>query len=286
MENVRFEFVDTTLRDGEQTAGIVFSSEEKLEMIRVLNRIGIGWIEAGIPAMGREEQEVLKEMLRVNQSAKMIAWNRAEIGDIAKSIACGFEYVHMSLPISDFHIHCKLRKSREWVLDRLREALQYARSEGVQLIVGAEDASRADREFFLKYADVAASNGAIRIRYADTVGCLEPFGAAEVFADLAGRCPLPIEFHGHNDFGLAVANSLAAYRSGLPCVSVTSAGIGERAGNACLEDLAGAVAHVCHKPPELHLEHLPALTSIVAGAQERKKRFDECRMFQMERTGA
>jgi homocitrate synthase NifV len=265
------ELVDTTLRDGEQTAGIVFSADEKLDMVRALNAIGIGWIEAGIPAMGPDEREVLKEMLRVNKTSAMIAWNRADKGDIANSISCGFQFIHVSLPASDFHIEHKLRKSREWVLARLREVLAQAKGEGASLIVGAEDASRADPEFFLRFADAAASCGAIRIRYADTVGCMEPFTAAEIFSDLAKRSPLPIEFHGHNDLGLAVANTLAACQNGIPYASVTSIGIGERAGNASLEDFAGVMRFVCRSPLKLRMEHLPKLASIVRGAARRKQ---------------
>jgi|GEM_PF-3527634 len=266
-----FELVDTTLRDGEQTAGVVFGAEEKVEMVRLLNRIGIHWIEAGIPAMGAEEQVILKEMLKANRSAGMIAWNRADIGDVEKSIVCGFEYIHISLPVSDFHINYKLKKSREWVLSRLKEILKYTKSAGAKVLVGAEDASRSDNEFFLRYADTAAEGGAIRIRYADTIGCMEPFKVAETFQALVMRCPLPIEFHGHNDFGLAVANSVAAYQSGVPYVSVTSTGIGERAGNSCLEDFAGAMSAICRCPLHLNLAYLPRLTEIVRNAKMRKK---------------
>ncbi len=281
----RLELVDTTLRDGEQTAGIVFSGEEKLAMVRVLNRVGICWIEAGIPAMGPEEQEVLREMLRINRSAKMIAWNRADIGDVSKSIACGFNYVHVSLPVSDFHISCKLKKGREWVIERLKTVLRYAQSEGVQLIVGAEDASRADREFFLRYADAAASGGAIRIRYADTIGDMEPFRVMATFEDLNRCCPLPLEFHGHNDFGLAVANSLAAFQSGVPYVSVTSTGIGERAGNSSLEEFVGALRHICGYSLGLAVEHLPELGAIVTEAKKRKTAFasNQSKTERMER---
>ncbi|MDR3271661.1 MAG: homocitrate synthase [Peptococcaceae bacterium] len=270
MANSCFELVDTTLRDGEQTAGIVFSAEEKYEIVRILNRVGVEWIEAGIPALGTDEQDILRNMLQVNARAKMIAWNRADINDVKQSFACGFEYIHVSLPVSDFHIQQKLQRDRAWIISRLREVAEYVRSSGGILIVGAEDASRADREFFLQYAEAAEKAGAIRIRYADTVGVMEPFVVTETFADLTQRCPLPLEFHAHNDFGLAVANALAAYQSGVPLVSVTSAGIGERAGNTALESLVGAMEHVCHHPFTLHLEHLPPLSEIVRAALERK----------------
>lgn len=267
--------VDTTLRDGEQTAGIVFSAEEKYEMVRLLNAIGIKWIEAGIPAIGPYEQSVLREMLRVNTKAKMIAWNRANRGDVEESLACGFQYIHVSLPVSDFHISQKLRRNRDWVIARLTQIADYVRAHGCILIVGAEDASRADREFFLRYADTGAKGGAVRIRYADTVGCMDPFIVSETFEDLNARCPLPIEFHGHNDFGLAVANTLSAYRSGIPFVSTTSTGIGERAGNSGLERIVDAMEHVYKNKLDLNLEHLPRLANIVIEAQRRKQLFQE-----------
>ncbi len=235
------QIIDTTLRDGEQSAGIVFSTEERLHIVTDLHAAGITEIEVGTPAMGKEEQETLRNLLALPLAAMLIAWNRAEITDIQASIDCGFSCVHISLPVSDLHIMHKLRKDRNWIIERLATAIQFAKSYGCSVIVGAEDASRADPEFFLRYADTAAKLGALRLRYADTVGCLDPFMTFHLLSDIVERSLLPLEFHGHNDFGLATANTLAAVRAGAEFVSVTVNGIGERAGNASLEEVVATL---------------------------------------------
>lgn len=267
--NKSFEIVDTTLRDGEQSAGVVFSTEEKVNIILALDKANVKWIEAGIPAMGKQECEDLKLMLKLPIKSNLIAWNRANLEDLKASIECGFKFVHVSLPVSDLHIEYKLQKNRVWVLDQLKKCLEYLKGYRTTIIVGAEDASRADPEFFLRYATVAASYGAIRIRYSDTVGCLDHFMTYSKIKGIANRCPLPIEIHAHNDFGLAVANTLAAYRAGANFASVTVTGVGERAGNASMEETAISLKHFYGYDCGIELEALPSLAETVAKASER-----------------
>lgn len=233
--------VDTTLRDGEQSPGIVFSAQDKLMIATALDQAGVAFIEAGVPIMGEEEQEAMKLILSAPLNAKVIAWNRAFKKDILASVACGCSFVHISVPVSDLHIQQKINKSREWVIAQLKESIGLAISCGCTVTVGAEDASRADMEFFLQVADVAAKLGAIHIRYADTVGCLTPFAVQDIFQKLIPRCPLPIEVHMHNDFGLAAANTVVALNAGVALASTTVSGIGERAGNAGLEEVVTAL---------------------------------------------
>ncbi len=269
IRNERIEIVDTTLRDGEQSAGVVFSDEERMKIILALDKANVKWIEAGIPAMGEQECEALRTMLTLPVKSNFIAWNRANLQDIRASIECGFQFVHVSLPVSDLHIDYKLQKSKDWVLDQLKTCLGYLKSFGVTIIVGAEDASRADPEFFLKYADVAAAYGAIRIRYADTVGCLDHFMTYNNIKSIVNRSPLPVEIHAHNDFGLALANTMAAYRAGAEFASVTITGIGERAGNASLEETVAALKHFYNFDCGIKLDILPLVTEIVSKASER-----------------
>jgi len=241
MKGRSIRIVDTTLRDGEQSPGIVFSAHDKLTIATALDQAGVAFIEAGTPIMGAEEQEAIKLILSAPLSAKVIAWNRACKKDILASVACGCSFVHISVPVSDLHIQQKINKSRAWVIEKLIESIDLARSFGCTVTVGAEDASRADMEYFLRVADVAAKMGAIHIRYADTVGCLTPFATHDIFQKLIPRCPLPIEVHMHNDFGLASANTLVALDAGALLASTTISGIGERAGNAGLEEVATAL---------------------------------------------
>jgi len=261
--------VDTTLRDGEQAAGVVFTAEDKLNIALALDETGISWIEAGTPAMGDEEQEAMQYLLSAPLKATLFSWNRAVKADIQASLDCGFSFLHISVPVSDFHIGQKLGKERAWVLARLRESMELIRSFGCSFSVGAEDASRADPEFFLQVADLAAGLGARRIRYADTIGCLDPFGTLQAMKYLLPLCPLPIEFHGHNDFGLATANTLAAFRAGVDFGSTTVLGLGERAGNADFAQVVKALKKFLACDAGIDGTKLGRLTKVVAKASGR-----------------
>ena len=258
--------VDTTLRDGEQSAGLIFSADEKVAIAKALDRTGVFTIEAGIPAMGKEEQAALKSILLLNLKAQVVAWNRANLQDIQASVKCGFSFIHISIPVSDLHINYKLKKSRDWVLKQLADSIAYARSFGCRVFAGAEDASRADEQFFLQVAETAAKMGAERIRYADTIGCLEPFKACEIMQRLVSRCALPIEIHLHNDFGLATANTLATIQAGVRLASVTVGGIGERAGNAPLEQVVAVLGDLYGMNTGINKARLPELANIVNDA--------------------
>ncbi|CUH96913.1 2-isopropylmalate synthase 2 [Propionispora sp. 2/2-37] len=258
------EIIDTTLRDGEQAAGIAFSKKEKLTIATALDRAGVSWIEAGTPAMGEAEQEIMRAIVSSGLKAKVFSWNRAKAEDILASVQCGFSCIHISVPVSDLHIKHKIKKSREWVILQLKQSIRLAQSFGCSVSVGAEDASRADKEFFLQVAGIAAKLGAIRIRFADTVGCLDPFTTFTLLEDLVAKCSLPIEFHAHNDFGLATANTLAAYKAGIRFASTTIAGIGERAGNAPMEEVLTALDAVYGVPSTIRLKTCTRLASIIS----------------------
>lgn len=262
----KIRIVDTTLRDGEQAAGLVFSQAEKLAIATALDRAGVFAIEAGTPAMGAEEQRTLTAIAQAGLSARVIAWNRAVRQDIQTSVACGFSCIHISVPVSDLHLTYKLKSDRETVLRQLSDAVVYARSFGCTVSVGAEDASRADGDFFLKVAETAAHLGAEYIRYADTVGCLEPLRTYEIMLELVKSCVLPLEIHVHNDFGLATANTAAAIQAGVSMASVTVGGIGERAGNAALEEVNEVLSELYRHDTGIMRELLPELCGLVTAA--------------------
>lgn len=236
--------VDTTLRDGEQTAGVVFSNREKLRIAKMLDNLGVHQIEAGIPVMGGDEKEVIKEIVSYKLQASIMAWNRANIEDIKHSIECGVDAVAISISTSDIHINHKLRTSREWVLENMTKATEFASKEGLYISVNAEDASRSDMEFLVQFAEAAKQAGANRLRFCDTIGVLEPFKTHEIISDLIEKTGMDIEMHTHNDFGMATANALAGLKAGARFLGVTVNGLGERAGNAALEEVAMALKHL------------------------------------------
>lgn len=237
-EEKRVYIDDTTLRDGEQAAGIVFANAEKVQIAKLLDEIGVDQIEAGIPAMGGDEKEVIKKIVKLGLKASILAWNRAIVKDVEASLECEVDAVTLSMSCSDIHIQHKLRKDRDWVLKNVAESCDFAKKHGLYVNVTAEDASRADFEFLVKFTQVARDHGADRLRYADTLGLLNPIETYNRIKALRERVPdIDIEMHMHNDFGMATANTIAGILAGANWVNVTVGGIGERAGNAALEEV-------------------------------------------------
>lgn len=236
--------VDTTLRDGEQTAGVVFSNEEKIRIARYLDEIGIDQIEAGIPVMGGFEKDCIKEIVSMGLKASIMAWNRAVIADIRESVKCGVDAVAISISTSDIHIEHKLQTTRADVLKRMSDAVKYAKDKALYVSVNAEDASRSDMEFLTEFALVAKHAGANRLRFCDTVGILDPLTTFRYIKTLRDSVGLDIEMHTHNDFGMATANSLAGIYAGANHVGVTVNGLGERAGNSCLQEVIMGMKHL------------------------------------------
>lgn len=235
---------DSTLRDGEQTAGVVFSNAEKLEIARLLDAAGVHEIEAGVPAMGGDERDAIRAIVNSGLRAMVVGWNRAVISDVDDSIDCGLDAVCISISVSDVHIESKLGKDREWVLENMLRTVDYAKAHGLYVSANAEDASRADTGFLLKFIQSARDAGADRIRFCDTVGCLGPFQTYEKIKVLVNQGGLPIEMHCHNDFGMATANTIAGLKAGASFAGVTVLGLGERAGNAALEEVVMALKHI------------------------------------------
>ena len=237
---------DTTLRDGEQTAGVVFSLEEKIRIARMLDEIGVGEIECGIPAMGADEQASVKALVDLSLDARLITWNRAVASDIQASIDSGVKAVDISLSVSDIHIKHKLRKDRFWVKEQLKRTLDFAKTHDLYVSVGGEDSSRADLDFLVELMTISQDLGADRFRFCDTLGILDPFATYDKVRYLVERSDLDLEVHTHNDLGMATANAIAGIRAGARFVNTTVNGLGERAGNAALEEVVMALKHACH----------------------------------------
>ncbi|WP_094550747.1 homocitrate synthase [Petroclostridium xylanilyticum] len=223
--------VDTTLRDGEQKAGLALGSKDKIEIAKILDRIGVYQIEAGTPAMGGDEKKSIEKMMELNLKSKISAWNRMNLKDIEQSVECGVDIIHISVPSSDIHIKSKLNKDRIWVVNNMKRCICFAKEKGFEVTIGLEDASRADFMFLIHICEIALSLGVRRIRYADTVGILHPQRIFEEVKQICTTVDVDVGIHVHNDFGMAVANSIAAVQGGAKYVDCTIGGIGERAGN-------------------------------------------------------
>lgn len=264
--NIEVIIDDTTLRDGEQTAGVVFSLEEKKRIAKLLDETGVGELECGIPAMGREEQASVKALVDLGLNARLLTWNRAVVSDIQASIDSGVRAVDISLSVSDIHIERKLCKNRNWVKEQLKVALGFAKDHDLYVSIGGEDASRADLDFLVELMEIARDQGADRFRFCDTLGILDPFTTYDKVLYLAERVDLDLEVHTHNDLGMATANAIAGIRAGARFVNTTVNGLGERAGNAALEEVVMALKHACHVNVPIDTGRFVELSKLVGQA--------------------
>lgn len=244
---MKIRIFDTTLRDGEQTPGISLSPDQKLAIARRLDTLGVDAIEAGFPVISEGELSAVKSITADSLSCDICGLARTERRDIDAAVDAGLDYIHTFIATSDIHLKHKLRMSREQAVESATDAITYAKSRGLTVEFSAEDATRTDREFLRHVYKVVAEAGADRVDIPDTVGYSTPSYMADITRDAVDATGLPVSVHCHNDFGLAVANALAGIAAGAQCAHVTINGVGERAGNASLEELVMALKCLSHE---------------------------------------
>lgn len=237
----KVKILDTTLRDGEQTPGVSLAPEQKLQIARQLDLLGVDVIEAGTAIISEGEQKAIKAIANEGLNAEICSFARILTGDIDAALQCDVDTVNLVAPVSDAHITKKLKMDREELMAQTIEMAEYVKAHGVNVEISSEDASRADMAF-LKSFFSDLSTVVDRLCFCDTVGLLYPERTKEIFPSLcASATGTQVSIHCHNDFGLATANSIAAVSAGAECVHVTVNGLGERAGNASLEEVTAAL---------------------------------------------
>ncbi|MCU4925517.1 2-isopropylmalate synthase [Halobacteria archaeon AArc-dxtr1] len=255
--------LDTTLRDGEQAPGISLSPDEKVEIARALDRTGASVIEAGSACTGAGERQAISRVTDLELDARVTSFCRGLKTDIDLALECDVDGIHLVVPASDRHVEDKVGTSREENVERTAELVSYAKDQGLWVEVIGEDGSRADLDYLETLMQAALEAGADRTCFADTVGHTGPERTAEAVSRLAELGP--VSAHTHDDLGLGVANALAAISAGADLVHCTVNGLGERAGNVALEEVAIALEHV-YNVETVELTELYDLSQLVSRA--------------------
>lgn len=261
--------IDTTLRNGEQTAGVVFSKHEKLRIAKMLDEIGIPEIEIGTPSICEAERETIREIVNLKLSSRLFAYCEAEPQNIQLASECGIKNVVINISTSDLHIKRKYKKNRTWVIRKLRESIRAAQQKNINFIVSAEDATRTDLEFLLKVMHIAKNKGAYRFRICDTVSRYDPFRTFLNISTILSAVNFPLEVYNHNDFGMSTANAMAAVRGGASSLVVTVNGIGEGTGNVALEEIVMALKYIENIELGINTSRFRELSEYVARSSAR-----------------
>ena len=257
---------DTTLRDGEQTPGVCFSFEEKLEIARKLDRFKINQIEAGFPIVSERERETVKSIANEGLNADILGLTRTKPEDIDVALDCDVDGIITFIGTSDIHLDHKMHITRQDAINLCETAVDYAKDHGLYVAFSAEDATRTDIEFLKRIYSKAEECGADRVHIADTTGAITPQGIEYLVKELVKDLNVNLALHCHNDFGLAVINSITGVLAGAKGISTTVNGIGERAGNAALEEVIMAIKILYGKDFGYKTKYIKELSDIVSRA--------------------
>lgn len=260
-ENVRI--FDTTLRDGEQTPGVSLTPDQKLLIARQLDKLGVDTIEAGFPIVSDGERKAVSSIAKARLNAEICALARCTKDDIDAALACDVDCVHVFIATSDIHLKHKLKMTREQVLEEAVKWVEYTKKHGVIVEFSAEDATRSELGYLKQVCQAAIEAGADRINVPDTVGVITPRGMYYLINQLKPAIKVPISVHCHDDLGLAVANSLAGVEAGAMQVHVAVNGLGERAGNASLEEVVMGLRALYNIKPRIKTELLVETSNLV-----------------------
>ncbi|MHC1630828.1 MAG: (R)-citramalate synthase [Methanotrichaceae archaeon] len=259
----RIHLLDTTLRDGEQTPGVSLSQDEKLTIARHLDTLGIDVIEAGSAVTSKGERESIRSIASDGLNAEICSYVRTVNGDVDMALDCDVDSIHLVVPVSDLHIQSKQRSDRRSVMEKAIEVTEYAKDHGLIVELSGEDASRADIGYLISLYSAGIDAGADRICFCDTVGVLVPEKTSEIFKRLS-KLNAPVSVHCHDDFGLATSNTIAALRNGASQAHVAVNGLGERAGNASLEEVVMSLESLYGIKTGINCQELYSLSRTVS----------------------
>ncbi len=255
---------DETMRDGEQTPGVAFSPEEKLRIATLLDEMGVPIMDVGIPVVSSEEARGVKAIANAGLDASIMAAARAVRKDVDACVQCEVDEISVFIACSDLHLKYKLNMTREQVREAAVRETEYAKDHGLKVSFVTEDTFRADLDFVVELYNACIEAGAIRAVICDTVGVMTPVGIRWFVEQLKPRLPkVQLSFHGHNDFGLAVANSLAAIEAGVEVPHTCVNGLGERSGNASFEELVMALESLCGYKTGIDVSRLYEVSRLV-----------------------
>ncbi len=259
----RITIFDTTLRDGEQTPGVALTPADKLIVAKQLDKLGVDIIEAGFPISSKGEEDAFKLIAKEDFKAEICGLARTSKKDIDATLKFDVDSIHVFIATSDIHLKHKLKLSRKQALEKAAQSVEYAKSHGVTVEFSAEDATRTELPFLKKVYRTVVAAGADRINVPDTVGVMYPKRMDALIREVGKVVKVPISVHCHNDFGLAVANSLAAVEAGATQLHVTINGLGERAGNAALEEAVMALHLLYKKPTRINTKYIYETSRLV-----------------------